>query len=496
MTVPPTHSGVPVPAAELVERFAVDTLLYCHTFFPTMFRQESAEFHSAMFADLENPRNRQVAFEVFRGGAKTTILQAFTTKRIAYGISHTIMYVSASQAHSIRSLRWIRAQIENNKKWSEFFGLQRGGKWTDEHMEIWHPLLGFNITLIAAGITGQVRGINVDSYRPDLIVVDDADDEETTGTPEQRKKTEERFFGAILKSLTPASENPDSKIVVLATSLHREDLINKCHVDPTWQTQKFPILDGNQESTWPVRHPTAEVLADKAAHISRGQILLWLREMECTVGDEETATFRSSWLRYWDTLPDRMIVVVSCDPAPPPSEAQLRKGLRDKDEEVWSVQALYNGHYYLLEQQAAKDHDPEWSINTFFALCLRWKPIRVRIETTAYQRTLKSLLEREMRARKVYFMIEEYSDRRKKRHRILQAFSGIASQGMFFVHASQQGFISQFAAYPNVDHDDRVDAAAMGMDCLQELSALEDMDMFEEDGLAESSNVINFRRAP
>lgn len=471
-----------IPAAQAAMGYALDSELFCRDFFPKTVRQKSAPFHRDIWDVLDNSNHRQIAFEVFRDGAKTSLLRLFAAKRIAYGYSRTIMIVSASQAHSIRTVRWLRRAIEYNRLFAQFYGLKKGAKWTDDELEIHHTILGFTITIIAVGITGQTRGINIDDYRPDLIIVDDVDDEETTSTLEQRLKTEERFFGAILNSLTPASENPEAKIVVLQTSLHKEDLINKIHSDPTWETKKISIFNEHGESAWPQRYPTEEVIAQKQAFISRGQILLWLREKECTIGDEETADFKRDWLLFWDILPEKLIIIISCDPAPPPSELQIKKGLRKKDEEVWSVQGLHHGNRYLIEQVASKDHDPEWSATTFFALCQKWKPLKVVIETVAYQRTLKAFLEREMRIRKQYYLIESYppshrtKDQRKKRHRIMHAFSGIASQGAFFVHPSQQTFISQFAAYPNVDHDDRLDACAMGLDALGDIADAEDYD--------------------
>ncbi len=477
-----------IPIAEAAAGYALDPDMYSRHFFPGTVRQKSAPFHKDIWESLDNSAHRQVAYEIFRDGAKTTLLRLFASKRIAYGYSRTIVLLSASQAHSIRSVRWLRRAVEHNRLWTQFYGLKKGKKWTDEELEIRHSTLGFTITILAVGITGQTRGINIDDYRPDLIIVDDVDDEETTSTPEQRKKTEERFFGAILNSLTPASENPDAKIAVLQTSLNKDDLINKLHKDPTWETQKVSILTQDGQSAWPQRYPTEQVLGDKQAYIARGQILLWLREKECKIGDEETATFKRAWLKFWDILPEKLIIIISCDPAPPPSELQIRKGLAKKDEEVWSVQGLFQGNRYLLEQVASRDHDPEWSATTFFALCAKWKPLKVVIETIAYQRTLKAFLEHKMKEKKLYYLIESYppehmkKDRRKKRHRILQAFSGIASQGAFYVHPSQQTFISQFSAYPNVDHDDRLDACAMGLDALLELEDVEDFDELFPEG--------------
>ena len=149
MGVRPKAAPAGVPLAELAARYALDTVLYSHTFFPKTLRQESAPFHPELFATLDNPRNRFVGIEVFRGGAKTTLARLFTSKRVAYGISRTVMYNSASQGHSLRSVRWLRRQVEYNYIWANFYGLSKGDKWTDEHLEIRHEKLDIPITIIA-----------------------------------------------------------------------------------------------------------------------------------------------------------------------------------------------------------------------------------------------------------------------------------------------------------------------------------------------------------
>lgn len=454
-----------VPADELVTLCAADTQLYCQTFFPRAFRQKSPPFHQEIDDLLENRKNRHVAIEMFRGAAKTTKLRAYTSKRIAYGISHTILFVSDAQDHSKKSLQWLRKAIEHNVKWRSVYGLARGKKWSDEIIEIQHLRFGHTVTVIALGITGQIRGVNIDDYRPDLIVVDDPCNEENTGTPEQRLKTNNLFFGALEKSLTPRSECPDAKMVLLQTSLHKEDLINSCHNDPSWATRKYGCFDENGNSRWPARFETEVLLEDKLAHAKRGNLLLWLREMECLLASEETADFREDWLQYWneDSFEKPMATYLAIDPAPPPSEAQVEKGLSKKDDEVLAVVGVLDGKYYLLEYVSSKDHTPEWTVTQFFRLVDKWRPIKARVEGIAYQRTLKWILERAMSERKRFVQVDATADQRKKRHRILQAFSGICSQKRFYVHHSMIDFKTQFVSYPQVIHDDILDAVAMAI---------------------------------
>jgi phage terminase large subunit-like protein len=454
---------------KLVELYARDTELFCYTFFPQTFRLPGPVFQTELFRLLDDPKNRQVGIEVFRGGGKTTILRGFTAKRISFGISRTILFLSASQGHSLKSTRWIRKQIESNRKWTSFWALEPGDKWTDEWLEIRNGILGITVSLIAGGVTGQVRGFNIDDHRPDLIVVDDPDNEESTGTEEQRQKMRELFFGAIAQSLTPAAENPEAKIVLLQTSLHPDDLINTCHRDSSWTTRKYPCFLPSGESAWPAMWRREELEREKQAYADRGQMLIWLREKECHVGREEAAFFREEWLRYWETIPERLVVAIGIDPAPPASEAQLRRGLRRKDSEVITVAGWADGNYYILEQVGALDHDPDWTVSTILSLAGKWKPLKIRVETTAYQQTLKYYLEKEMRERRAYYVVEEFRDQRRKQHRILQAFSGIASNKSLFIHRTMLDFRSQFTAYPNVDHDDYLDSAALALEALEEV---------------------------
>lgn len=475
-----------VEKEELVQLCAGDTEFYGRTFFPETFRQPSPLFHRDTFDLLDDRAHRYCALKVFRGGAKTTILRVYTSKRIAFGLSRTVLFVSETQDHSKKSLRWIRRQVEQNTKWANTFGLRKGAVWTDEQLQIIHASLGYPITVLALGITGQIRGTNVDDYRPDLIVVDDPCNEENTNTPEQRGKISALFFGALEKSLTPATENPDAKMVLLQTPLNGEDLISLCHDDPQWASREYGCFDIQGMSIWEERFPTKQLLDDKAAHIRRNQTSLWLREMECKVVAAENADFDIQWLQYYDLKPDNLIAVIGIDPVPPPSDKEIASGFQKKDNECLLVAGKdAEDNVFILEYVAHKGHTPEWTVNEFFRLVQKWNPLQVQIETVAYQRTLKWLIEQRMIKIGRYVTINAVTDKRRKRHRILQAYSGIASQGKLFVRPEMSEFREEFAAHPYASHDDVLDAGAMALDLLEEIPVRELLGELESAGEGE-----------
>ncbi|HEX6824731.1 MAG TPA: hypothetical protein VF077_00330 [Nitrospiraceae bacterium] len=441
---------------------------------------------------LEDRAHRSVALAVFRGGAKTTLLRAFTAKRIAYGISRTILFVSAAQDHSKKSVEWLRVQVETNRQFAQAFGLTKGRKWTDELIQINSSVFNTTITVIALGITGQTRGINVLDYRPDLIVVDDPCDEENTATPEQRLKISDLFFGSLAKSLTPTSECPDAKMVLLQTVLNGEDLVSQCLLDPSWASRNFSCFDENGRSAWETRFPTAVLDKEKSDHIRRGQLALWLREMEGKVVSPETSIFRGEWLQYWDVLPEGLVTFLAIDPVPPPSEREIAVGCRDKDYEALAVVGAIGSKRLLLETSANRGHTPEWTVMEFFRLVDKWHPLKAKVEGVAYQRTLKWILEQEMKRRMRFVQVDAITDKRAKSHRIAQAFSGVASNGMLYVHRSHTTFIEQFVSYPNVAHDDVLESVAIALPAATEAGDFGALGLGEE----EYKNLGNWRGAP
>ncbi len=459
-----------VDLAEAVKLAAVDSDFYCKFFFPKTFRQPSPEFHKDVWAALEDPNERYVAEMIFRDGAKTTLARTYISKRIAYGMSHTILLVGKGDKSARRSLRWIKRQVQYNKKWAETFQLSKGEKWDQEEIEIIHGTDEYPIRIITTGLEGQIRGINEDDFRPDLIVVDDPCDEENTATPEYRNKIAGLFFGALKKTLAPASECPDAKMVLLQTVLNREDLISQCEKDSEWRFLKFSCFDAEGESRWPTRYPTKTLLAEKQGYIDRNQLSIWLKEMECKVVSPETSAFRLEWLNYWDILPEGGFHVMAIDPVPPPTDNQILKGLHNKDYEALAVVKYYRGNYFLCEYVYNRGHDPEWTLMQFFRLLDQWNVQRVRVETVAYQQTLKWLLEKAMQARRRYVQINSRRtgkvldmhgrDTRKKTYRIVDGISGPASNGKLWVHKSHSTFIQQYTEYFDVSHEDVLEAVA------------------------------------
>jgi len=479
---------------EIVELGAVDYRLFTTVFFPKAFREDFPDFADRTWDALDSRIARFLNLQMFRGSSKTTTLRGFIAKRVAYAMSRTIMIIAASYEKATKTIRWLKGAIERNRNFAGAFQLSKGNKWTDDEIEIKHGVAGCSINIIAYGITGNVRGINIDDYRPDLIVLDDIVTDENAATVEQRDKIENLVLGAVAETLAPRSENPDGKMIMLQTPLNYDDVSMKATLDPMWVTVRQPCwtLDTEncpndfQVSAWEKRFPTEELRQKKRGFIARNKASVFAREMEVRLVTAETSAFIRGWLRLYETdqLPVNltgMHVVISVDPVPPPSDLEVAKNLHGKDWEAITAVGYWKGNYYLLEYRLNRGHDPTWTIATIFELAHRWRAKGIVVETIAYQKTLAWLIGIAMQKQRCYYPIIERRDKRSKYDKIIDALAVPASRGQLYCLASHSEFISQFTDYPNVQFDDLLDAVAQGISELTVQEVVEDYDGYADD---------------
>lgn len=469
-----------IPRDELVKLCGVNSELYARTFFPKTFRQESPSFANMLWEPLEDPSARLVNLVCFRGSSKTTRLRTFASKRIAYGISRTILYIGASESGAIASVQWLRTQVEKNTFWAQTFGLKRGRKWEETLCEIQHEVFKHSIWITAAGINGSLRGINFEDYRPDLIVVDDPQTDETAATQPQREKVADLLLGAVRNSLASVADEPNAKMAMAITPQHKEDVSQQALKDdeyrsvviPCWTKETLDLPLEKQVSSWEVMFPTPDLRRQKQLALQRNKLSIFTREMECRLTSIEMAQFRPSWLniREANTTPRGIFSVLAIDPVPPPSEKQMAKGLQGKDYEahyVWGREHLGPGdiRYHLMDFARSRGHEPSWTIATAFSLARQYRVARIVVDAVAYQRTLKWILEQEMRKMGVYYQVIPIADGMKKFARITNVFSGPATAGQLWIGPEHTIFAQQWEEYgPTYSgHDDDLDASALAV---------------------------------
>lgn len=456
--------------AELVDLSARDHEFYSRYFFPKAARQAPPPFHREIWDATEDPLKRQISCMIARDHAKTTLLRLIASKRIAFGISRTILFVGKSLDHAMRSVEWLKRAVEFNYLWASTFELRKGGSWSGHNINIVQGIEEIPIQVLAYGITGSIRGINVDDYRPDLIVLDDPLDEENTNTPELRGKIEDLIFGALLGSLAPRSDSPLATIAFLQTPLNQQDAIHICERDPTWTSFRYGCFDEAGESRWPARYTTEELQEKKRAFIARNQLSLWMREHEVKVISRETSTFLPHWVQDLETFPEGGDYIIAIDPTPPPKT--VSEGVPPPSRDDCVVGVIHRGYdkekgkfrFSLLTGWAKKSPTTAevWTKVRQYRLQYP-RATMLAVETILFARTMKESLETHMQEDRVWFTLIPIEDKRNKTNRLIDELSPIASNGMLYVAKGLDAFREQWETHPNCNHDDWLDMLAIGI---------------------------------
>lgn len=454
---------------EIVNLGAEDMLFFGRVFFPKTFKKASPDIHAEMAELIDGPNNGQAA--VFRGGAKTTLTRVACAKKLSYGETSMTLVVGKGQDHAIKTLLWIKNQIENNKKWTETFKISkavnadtgRAKKWTDEWITVYNGILDKEVHFIAYGITGQIRGMNIDDARPDFIICDDILDDENCGTPEQREKIKERFWGALMKSLCRKEENPMAKCIMLQTPIDQEDLSMDIRKLDSWVTHTYSCFDENGRSTWEEQFSTESLLAEKADYVRLNKLSVWMREMEVNPTASELRLFMPDWLKSHEMVPEGCIYILTVDPTPPPKNEKIERDPQKLDDAVVMMTAFHpmTKRFYVCEYYTTKSPQTGELVMKIFEFYMRYNPMWVGVETILFARTIKESIETHMHRTGLYFVVTPVEDKRNKFVRIKDTLQGKASQGLISLKDEHTELHSQYLAYPQVKHDDLLDALSI-----------------------------------
>lgn len=180
---------------------------------------EVPKFVSSIFSDLDNLNNvPRYALASPRGFMKSTICSVlFPIKATMFGDYREILLVSNSESLAVNFLRSIKTNLESNERLTRFFGSYVSDKWTENHIIAHSKARKIKTSIRAVGWGAQIRG-----FRPDLIIMDDIESDETVISEEVRKKMREWVLKAAINSLTV-----DGKMVWVGTVINRVALLNE-----------------------------------------------------------------------------------------------------------------------------------------------------------------------------------------------------------------------------------------------------------------------------
>ena len=324
------------------------------------------------------------------------------------------------------------------------------------------------ITVQAKGSGAGFRGTRVGPHRPDLIICDDIEKDEHVESPEGRRKLEYWLRRVVLPAL-----DPQGQLVVLGSIIHHDSLLANLRDRqrfPRWDYRVYRAIEADlgddgeyrRVALWPGRWPLSRLEVER----ERVGTLAFEQEYQANPIDDSIRVFPPEWLRRFDEaeLAGRdLVTLMAIDPATGKSGGDyfaLWTGSIDPATGIIYTRELRLERIGVVAQ-----------VKTIIAAFERWRPVRIGIETVAYQVALKEILEEESRRRGLYMPIVAIQTTANKRARI-EGSSAFYENGLFRLPQNLDPEVEQqFLHFPKARHDDGPDVCAMAIELARALHA-------------------------
>ena len=485
-------SGFPTDAAGRAARRAatLDPVsgfeFFARTYFPHYVKTSASRLHQHLYDDLPamltSPagpdRQGHLKLKIApRGSAKSTLISQIFVMWCALLVKKRfVVIVMDVYEQAALMVEAIKVELESNPRLShdypEFVG--GGRRWREGEI-----ITRNEVMILGAGARQKLRGRRFGPFRPDLVILDDIENDDNVLSPDYRKKLENWVERTVMK-LGPPDGSMD--LMMIGTVLHYDAVLVRMSKKPNFDVahfkavEKFPdrmdlwdrwqevfLNDGEAEAR-------AYYLA-RQADMDEGAIVNWLEieplymlmveraSSETAFMSEkqgepisEESPFRS--IPFWIVKRSDWVFFGAVDPSLGRHGAN-----RDPSAILVAGFARDTGVLDVVEASIVK-RLPDVIIADVIAMAKLWKPVLWFIEAVQFQEFLRTEIMKRAVMQEVALPAIPVIPIADKALRIQRLQPPIAA-GLIRLHPSQTTLLEQMRQWPSGAHDDGPDALEM-----------------------------------
>ena len=194
-------------------------LLFFSVYFSHYIEYAFADFHREMFDLSSNDLIQTLVVTAARGIGKSTVLNMSLAIWSILGKQKKkyVIISSRTQAKARQHYNNLKKELEENTLLKNDLGpfKEENNEWGSSLVL---PYYDARITFVST--EQSIRGMRHKQHRPDLIIADDLDDNESVKTFDGRNKT----YEWLTKDVIPAG-NEHTRLVIIGTLLHEDSVI-------------------------------------------------------------------------------------------------------------------------------------------------------------------------------------------------------------------------------------------------------------------------------
>src|SRR5262249_3911485 len=335
--------------------------------------------------DLYHSDHPQVVIEGFRDAAKSTVAEEAITLGALFQEFKNGVIIGASHTRAVERLIAIRNELVTNEAIAQLFGRVEGPTWTDSKL-----VLASGVCIQAAGAGASLRGMRHNDARPDFVLIDDLEDEESVKTPEQREKMLFWLYRTLLPALAkgPADEIA-YRVRFMGNRLDRDAVIVRVANDTAWTARRYPVMvqddageerydlpSGRWRPLWSDKFSLADIAAKRQEYERLGLLHAFNCEYMCEADDPELRLFKDGEVKTRGHIRTWQSVYAAYDPARTVGASSAMTGIA-----VFS----WIGAKLIVWRGDAQLWLPDQICDDIFAVDDAWSPTEIGVEATGLE---------------------------------------------------------------------------------------------------------------
>ncbi len=460
------------------------------TYFPHYGKAAPSTLHTYLYerlpAVLAAKTGQRDVIAAPRGEAKSTkISLSFVLWALALQRLHYVIIIMDAFEQAAEQLEALKAELEANPRLAcDFPELCGQGK-------VWRAGVittasGAKVEVFGAG--KKIRGRRHGAHRPDLVILDDIENDENVTTPAQRDKLA-RFVTASALNLGGPADTMHA--IMVGTVLHYDSVLARTLANPLWTRRTFraiaawphrmdlwdeferlllagsepeaglkaamkfyraqkKAMDAGAEVSWPALRPLAQLMVRRA----RDGHAAFDSEQQNDPAAGEAAPF-AQCIQYWSEPDAEWTFYGACDPS-------LGRAGSTRGDPSAILVGGYNrqrGELCVVEARIARIA-PDRIISTIIELQRQWGCLVWGVEAVQFQEFFRTELLRRSAQAGVPVPARALVPITDKALRI-ESLQPHMAAGLIRVHSSQATLVEQLRHWPHAAHDDGPDALHM-----------------------------------
>jgi predicted phage terminase large subunit-like protein len=429
-----------------------DPLFFIKTYLPHYATCQFAPFHYDLVEMLEK---RPVAGGVVRpvlcaaprDFAKTTLTSfGYVLHQVVFKQRRFVLLISDTLDLAGDLASYIYLELAYNERLKHDFGRLVRENWDSEDFVTMH-----DVRLKARGRGQRLRGLKHRNFRPDLVILDDIENERGAKNPDIVRDT----LRWVVRTVYPAID-PGGNLFWIGTLLTRSSaLYTATHSkgDPfyRWERRVFRAIGEDGKSLWPDKFPL-EVL-----HKQREQMgTAAFNQEKQNVPDSDDSLFASENIVYYqpEELFEKSLVIGSWfDPS-------IESGSVHDFKAIITVgYSPEEACYYVLDAYI-KRATLDAALMANFTIAKLYQPLIMAVESNLFQRLLLREFDRMAKDLGQVLPLRGVINSLNKEVRVA-GLSPLVERGKIKFragHSDQDLLVEQLTGFPDLPHDDGPDA--------------------------------------